>query len=310
MPPSNKDNKLSLKPYWRPRYWLTWLGLTSLWLIVQLPYSWQLKIGSGLGIIAYHLLGRRRHITEVNIKLCFPELSDAERHNLVRNNFASLGIAVIETGMSWWMSPKRLEKLAGEPAGMEYVRAAFAKGKGIILLGAHLTTLDLAGTLSVKEYTFDVLYRHSKNKLIDTLLLRQRHKTFSLPIERHSLRVMLRQLAKNRAVWYAPDQDYGRRHSVFVPFFGVNAATITATSRLAKISGAAVIPAFQYRLPNGQGYELVACAPLENFPSGDDEADARRVNQILEEAIRKAPEQYLWPHRRFKTRPDNEPSFY
>lgn len=309
MTPDANDPKLSLKPFWKPRYWFTWIGLGILWLIVQLPYRVQLKVGSVLGLGAYYILKRRRQITEINLKLCFPELSDKERDQLARDNFSSIGIAVIETAMSWWMPDERLGKLA-HIHGLEYVTEALKKGKGIILLGAHLTTLDLAGRFSVKYYTFDVLFRKSKNKLIDTMLLRQRQAVFSTAIERHALRTMVKQLENNRIVWYAPDQDYGARHSVFAPFFGVNAATITATARLAKLSGSVVIPAFQYRLPDAKGYDLIACPPLENFPSGDDVKDATRVNQLIEEAIRRAPEQYLWPHRRFKTRPPGEPDLY
>lgn len=303
------DDKLSLKPYWKPKYWLTWMGLAGLWIIVQFPYAIQLKFGSLLGLGAYYILKRRRQIADINIKLCFPEMSDKERDQLVRDNFSSIGMAVIETAMGWWVSDKRLENLA-HIHGLHYATEALKKGKGVILLGGHLGSLDLIGRISVQYYTFDVLFRSSKNKLIDTLLLRHRQATFSMAIERHSLRTMIKQLEKNRIVWYAPDQDYGAKHSVFAPFFGVSAASITATARLAKLSGAVVIPAFPYRLPNAKGYDLVVLPPLENFPSGDEVADATRINKIIEEAIRRAPEQYLWAHRRFKTRPPGEPDVY
>jgi KDO2-lipid IV(A) lauroyltransferase len=301
--------KISLLPFLSPNYWPTWLGLGLLWLVVQLPYTWQLKIGAILGVLTSYVIPKRRKITRVNLKLCFPELSDAERKKLLRDNFASIGIAVIEMAMSWWMPSYKLDKLV-TLHGTENADPAFAKGKGIILLGAHFTTLDLAGRICAEKYPFDVLYRPPKNKLIHALLLRRRQDSFSNTIDRNDLRSMIRKLAQNRAIWYAPDQDYGRKYSVFVPFFGVNAATITATARLAKMSGAAVMPVFQYRLPKGQGYEIFVHPALTDFPSGNDEQDAIRINQILEEAIRKAPEQYLWAHRRFKTRPEGEPSFY
>lgn len=303
------QHKLSLIPFLTPRYWPTWIGLGLLWGVVKLPYAWQLKIGAALGILSSYVIRRRRQITAINLQLCFPELTAQQRKKLLRDNFASIGIAVIEMAMSWWMPSKKLDKLI-TVQGVENAEPAFAKGKGIILLGAHFTTLDLAGRICAERYPFDVLYRPPKNKLIHTLLLRRRQAAFNNAIDRNDLRTMIRKLAQNRAIWYAPDQDYGRKYSVFVPFFGVNAATITATARLAKISGAAVMPVFQYRLPKAKGYEIFIFPPLTDFPSGDDEQDAERINKILEKAIRKAPEQYLWAHRRFKTRPEGEPSFY
>jgi len=302
-------NTHSLWPFLVPRYWPTWLGVGSLWLVIQLPLCVQQKMGGWLGSLSYYLLGRRRHITDVNLRLCFPELTDAERKKLVKANFASIGMGVFEMAMSWWMPKKKLQNLL-TVHGKENYLAAVAKGKGVIFVGGHFTTLDLVGKAMADEYAMGILYRPSKNKLIDTLLQRQREKSFAASIERENLRSMLRQLAQNRSVWYAPDQDYGRKHSVFVPFFGISAATVTATARLAKLSGAALIPSCQYRLPNGKGYEAFLYPALENFPSGDDMQDAERINQFLEEAIRKAPEQYLWPHRRFKTRPIGEPGVY
>lgn len=303
-----QNEKSSIWPFLAPRFWPTWLGIGALWVATQLPFRVQLKLGDWLGRCFYYVLRRRRHITEVNLRLCFPELSDNERTKLVKDNFASIGIGVFEMGMSWWMPIEKLQKMfvIHNPENYE---AAFAKGKGVIFLGGHFTTLDLVGKLCSRIFALDLLYRPSKNKLVNYLLQQQR-KNFSVNIERSNLRSMIRQLEKNRGVWYAPDQDYGRKHSVFAPFFGVTAATITATSRLAKLSGAAIVPAFQYRLPNGKGYEAFMYPALENFPSGDEVADATRINQILEDAIRKAPEQYLWPHRRFKTRPEGEKGVY
>jgi KDO2-lipid IV(A) lauroyltransferase len=305
----HKQAPNSLRPFLSPRYWPTWLGLGALWLVTQLPYRVQLTLGRWLGILSYYVLRYRRHIAEVNLRLCFPELTDKARKKLLKENFASVGMGAFEMAMSWWTPVKKFENMI-TIHGKENYAQALSKGKGTIFVGGHFTSLDLIGKLTTDELALDVMYRPSKNKLIDTLLQRQRENSFAASIDRNNLRGMLRQLAKNRTVWYAPDQDYGRKYSVFAPFFGVNAATITATARLAKLSGAAIVPAFQYRLPNRQGYEVIIHPPLENFPSGDDVQDATRINQILETAIRHAPEQYLWQHRRFKTRPIGEKGVY
>jgi len=293
------------KQFWHPRYWLTWIGLGLLRLVIFLPYKVQITIGRYLGIISMYILPSRRHITEVNLRLCFPSYSEKKRRKLLVDNFASVGIGVIEIAMTWWLPLHKLEKLV-HIQGTEHLEAALAKGKGILLLGAHFTTLDFAGRLTTSKYPFHITYRSSKNKLIDAMLLRSRNEVFDNAISRNTMHTMIRKLQENKIVWYAPDQDYGRRHSVFAPFFGVSAATITATARIAKMAGCAIVPACQYRLPNNQGYVCIVYPALENFPTGDEVADATRINQLIEQAILRAPEQYLWQHRRFKTRPVGE----
>jgi KDO2-lipid IV(A) lauroyltransferase len=298
-------NPLYNKQFWHPKYWPTWFGLGILRLINFLPYHTQLKIGRTAGIVGMYCLPQRRHIADVNLRLCFPSHTEAQRKHLLRENFAAIGIAVIETGMTWWFSIEKIEKLV-KIRGIDNLEAALAKGRGVLLLGAHFTTLDFAGRLTSYKYPFHVTYRPSKNKLIDAMLVYSRNDLFDNAISRNTMRTMIKKLKENKMVWYAPDQDYGRKQSVFAPFFGVQAATITATARIAQMTDCAIVPVGQYRLPNGKGYEFIAYPELENFPTGNEVVDATRINQIIEHAILRAPEQYLWQHRRFKTRPEGE----
>ncbi|MGA7801373.1 MAG: LpxL/LpxP family Kdo(2)-lipid IV(A) lauroyl/palmitoleoyl acyltransferase [Gammaproteobacteria bacterium] len=292
-----------------PRYWPTWLGLGLMWCLAQLPFAWQLGIGRAIGTLLERVSPRRRHIAAVNLALCFPDSTEAERRALLHGHFQSLGIGVVETAMSWWTPEHRLREHA-RIEGLEHLQRAHDAGKGVILLSGHFTTLEIGGRLLALHAPFHVHYREHKNPVFDAVMKRAREARFEKAIPRGNMRAMVRSLKDNTAVWYAPDQNYGAEHSVFVPFFGVPAATITATSRLARMTGAAVVPFFQERLPDTQGYRLTLLPALEDFPTGDDDADARRVNAIIEEAILRAPAQYLWTHRRFKTRPPGAASVY
>ena len=297
-----------LHRFLHPRYWPTWLGLGLLWLVVQLPQPGRLRVGRWLGALMYVLLPRRRHIAAVNLGLCFPELGEAERRRLLRAHHASLGMMLIEMGMHWWLPDRRLRGLA-DYEGLEHLDTALRQGKGVILLAAHFTTLEIGGRLLLLKRPFHPMYRHARNALIDEMMRRGRTRRAGKVIHRDDVRGMLRSLKQNMPVWYAPDQNYGREHSIFVPFFGVPAATIVATSRLARVSGAPVVPFFQRRMRDGR-YRLCLSPALEDFPSGDLERDARRINALIEQEIRLAPEQYLWVHRRFKTRPEGGPGVY
>lgn len=292
-----------------PRFWPTWIGVGVLWLLTRLPYRWQLGLGRALGATSMHLSPRRRHIAETNIRVCFPELTETERRRLVREHFASLGMSVLEVAMGWWASERRLRAL-GRLEGLEHLQQALARGKGVILLSAHFTPLELGGRLLSLHAPFHVMYRQHQNPAVEHVQRRNRETHFERAIPRDDPRGMLRSLRQNKAVWYAPDQNYGHKNSVFAPFFGVPAATSTATARLARLSGAAVVPFFSTRLPHGEGYRLVLLPPLEDFPGNDIAADTARINRLIEDYVRKAPEQYLWTHRRFKNRPPGSPALY
>ena len=294
-----------------PRFWLLWLGLGLLWLLVQLPYVCLLWLGRGLGALMFHLAGSRRRIARRNLELCFPELSEARREQLLRENFASTGIAFFEMAMSWWWPQQRLARLA-RIEGLEYLQRAQAEGRGVILMAFHFTTLEIGAALLGQRQTIDGMYREHSNPVFDYVQRRgrERHNADATAIEREDIRAMLRVLRAGRAIWYAPDQDYGRKQSLFAPLFGIPAATVTATTKFARLGKARVVPFSQSRLADGSGYRLVIHPPLEDFPGESEEADCRRINQLVEQAIRQQPEQYLWAHRRFKTRPDGEPSLY
>jgi KDO2-lipid IV(A) lauroyltransferase len=294
-----------------PRFWLLWLGLGLLWLLVQLPYVCLLWLGRGLGALMFHLAGSRRRIARRNLELCFPELSEARREQLLRENFASTGIAFFEMAMSWWWPRQRLARLA-RIEGLEHLQRAQAEGQGVILMAFHFTTLEIGAALLGQRQTIDGMYREHSNPVFDYVQRRgrERHNADATAIEREDIRAMLRVLRAGRAIWYAPDQDYGRKQSLFAPLFGIPAATVTATTKFARLGKARVVPFSQSRLADGSGYRLVIHPPLEEFPGESEEADCRRINQLVEQAIRQQPEQYLWAHRRFKTRPDGEPSLY
>jgi KDO2-lipid IV(A) lauroyltransferase len=296
------------RSFYGPKYWFTWIGLGFLWLVGRLPLTWAGKLGAGLGDLLYHAAPGRRHIAEVNIRLCFPELDAQEQNQLVRKVMRSTGINLIETCVALW-GPK--SALAGRHRiiGYEHLEAAVASGQGVLLLGGHFTTIDPAAHGLAVRIPFDVVYRRDPNKLFAYKVLQAREAVADQGIVRGDIRHLVRRLREGKVVWYAPDQDMGAKHSVFAPFFGVPAATITATSRIVRMGNAKVLPLAHYRDGEG-GYLIVIGAPLENFPSADDVADATLINRTLEAAIRPYPDQYLWVHRRFKTRPEGEPNPY
>ncbi|MBP0047200.1 LpxL/LpxP family Kdo(2)-lipid IV(A) lauroyl/palmitoleoyl acyltransferase [Marinobacterium sp. AK62] len=299
----------SSESYAAPVFWPTWLGIGLLRLLNHLPWRWQISLGRILGHIIYYLSSHRRHVTRVNIRLCFPELDTRAQARMVRQVFVNNGIGLFETAMAWWTPRERLD-MKVTLKGREHLDAALAQGKGVVLLGAHFSTLDLGGLLFSNFYPVDAMYRRHNNPLLERIITRGRQRFFDLVIERSNIRTVLKALRQNHIVWYAPDQDFGHRHSVYAPFFGVPAATITATSRMVKLNGSPILMLAQHRLPDYSGYELELFPIITSFPSGDEEADAKRVNQEIERAIRKDPAQYMWVHRRFKTHPQGKNYLY
>ncbi|HET8552952.1 MAG TPA: LpxL/LpxP family Kdo(2)-lipid IV(A) lauroyl/palmitoleoyl acyltransferase [Gammaproteobacteria bacterium] len=288
--------------YWQPRFWPLWLALGVIRLAVLLPYRVQRLLGSGLGRLIRLMAARRRRITAVNLKHCFPELPAAERCDLERRHFESLGLGLIELGMCWWASESRLRRLV-RIEGLEHLESARACGRGVILLTAHFTTLEIGGAMLTLFVRLHPMYRPHRNPLLDTIIRRGRERRAERAIRRDDVRAMLKSLKAGMPIWYAPDQGYRGKNSVTAPFFGVPAPTNPATGRIARISGAPVVPFFVERLDGAQGYLIRLLPPLENFPTGDDTADAARVNAVLEDGIRRRPAQYLWSHDRFKIVP-------
>jgi KDO2-lipid IV(A) lauroyltransferase len=294
--------------YWHPRYWLTWLGMGLLWLLNRLPYSAQLWLGRSFGNILYWVARDRKHVVQVNVRLCFPELDAAAQQRLTRDIFRNNGIGAFETAMAWW-SPKNWFRHRTVLKGREHLDSALARGKGVILLGAHFSTLDLGGLLFSEFYPVDAMYRRHNNPLMEDIITRGRGRYFGQSIERSDIRSVIRALRKNHIIWYAPDQDFGSKQSVYAPFFGVPAATIKATTRIVKLNDSPILMLAQHRLPDNS-YELELLPVIEPFPSGDEAADAARINAELERAIRKDPAQYMWVHRRFKTHPEGKNYLY
>lgn len=294
-----------------PRFWPLWLGLGGLWLVVQLPYGALLRLGRWLGLGMYRVASERRRVAARNLELCFPQMPPVERKRLLKENFASTGIAFFEMAMSWWWPKARLAKLA-HIEGLEHLQAAQRDGEGAILMALHFTTLEIGAALLGQRHTIDGMYREHRNALFDFVQRqgRERHNLDSLAVEREDVRGMIKLLRKGRAIWYAPDQDYGAKQSIFVPLFGIEAATVTATTHFARLGKARVIPFTQRRLKDGSGYRLVLHPPLEGFPGESEAADALRINQWVEQAVTECPEQYLWAHRRFKSRPAGAPKLY
>lgn len=278
-------------------------------LLVKLPYKRQLSIGRRIGWLLTIFPSKMRHTTEINLRLCFPELTKQQHQQLLRKNFESVGIGIMETALGWWASDAKIEQLA-HAQGFENIENAFKKGKGVILCGAHYTSLEIVGRLMAKRFPIAVVYRTQKNPLLEKINRQALDKHYHSVLRREDIRGMLRCLKDNICVWYTPDVDAGVRNSIFVPFFGILAATITATPRFAKMSGAPVIPAIFYRRDDGSGYDLIARPALDNFPSENLEQDIILINQVIEAAIRQHPEQYIWQYKRFKTRPAGEKRFY
>jgi len=295
--------------YLAPRFWPTWVGLGLLRLIWQLPYRLRLAVGRLLGRVMWLLLPRRRRVVAVNLALCFPQLTPAERRRLVRAHFRSAGMGLVEAAMCWWSSDEALAPLA-QFHGLEHLDAAAAAGRGVILFSGHVTPLEIGGRLVALKHPLVVMYKSAKDPLFESVLKRSRERHAARAIQRHDVRGLIRSLKEGLVCWYAPDQDFGRKNALFAPFFGIPTATVTATSRFAQTTGAPVVPFFPARRADGRGYDLFFLPALEGFPSGDDLADTSRLNGLLEAHVRRYPEQYIWLHRRFKTRPEGEPDPY
>lgn len=291
---------LSGKHFLHPRYWLTWLGLGLLWLLVQLPWRLQMWLGKQFGLLMYYALPKRRLICCINLELAFPELSPQQRQWLTREHFISLGRGLLETALSWWGND---QKLAQQTVieGMEHLQAAMQHG-GVVLLSAHFTSLELGGRILAQYAPLHVIYRPHQNPLIEWRVARLRSKRYGKAIPRDNIRDMIRSLQQGHVVWYAQDQNFGHKNSVFAPFFNILAATNTATSRLAKLGNAQVVPFFTLR--TATGYRLRFLPALENFPSPAILDDTTRINCLIEQQVREFPAQYLWTHRRYKDAPD------
>ncbi|AMO48968.1 Lipid A biosynthesis lauroyl acyltransferase [Enterobacter sp. FY-07] len=293
-----------------PRYWLTWLGIGVLWLVVQLPYPVIYRLGCGIGRLAKRTMKRRVLIAQRNLELCFPHMSDAERAKLVDENFLSVGMGVMETGIAWFWSDNRMARWM-DVSGFEHIRNVQAQERGILLIGVHFLTLEIGARMFGMNEPGIGVYRPNDNALIDWLQTRGRMRSNKSMLDRKDLKGMIRALKSGEVVWYAPDHDYGPRASVFAPFFAVEqAASTSGTWMLARMSQACIVPFVPRRKPDGKGYELIILEPECSPPLDDAQTTAAWMNEVVERCIMMAPEQYMWLHRRFKTRPEGVPSRY
>ncbi len=293
-----------------PWHWPAWLALAMIWLIARLPWRSAIVAGAALGAPLFRLLGRRRRIAQTNLALCFPDLDADSRQKMLRENFRDLGRMLAEFATSWMASNQSFARIPHRIVGLEHLHTAQAEGRGVLLVGAHFSHLELCARLIAQQVPLAGLYREHGSPVFEWAIKRRRLRYAKAMFGRRELRATVRHLKQGGALWYAPDQDMRGKDSVFAPFFGIPASTITATHHLARMSGARVIAFHHRRLEGTQGYEIRLDPPLPDFPGSDEVADTARINAEIEAMVRAAPTQYLWIHKRFKTRPDGESSPY
>tara|TARA_B100000989_G_scaffold294316_1_gene273229 strand:- start:235 stop:1089 length:855 start_codon:yes stop_codon:yes gene_type:complete len=279
------------------------------WVVSRMPLRAIFQLGAVLGTLYLFFGARRRRIARRNIELCFNDLSSKERSKLLRDNFKESGIGLLESLIPW-LNPGRDLKKHFEITGLDHLKGALSKNKGVILIGAHFTSIDICCQPLSELESVAIIYRKNKNPVWEHLQTQGRLNFFDHVIDRGDMRKILKHLRSGKIIWYAPDQDYGIKHSVFVPFFGIKAATITATERIASSNGSPVL-CFSVKRDNKRcKWSLLFDKEIKNFPAESSSESARILNNALEKIIRERPEQYLWMHRRFKTRPSGEVSFY
>lgn len=288
---------------------MTRLGIFVVWLLHFLPLAILSRIGQGFGMLLYAFARERRRVARTNLRLCFPEMPEKERETMVRRHFRAFGRGMLEFGILWWSSRERIQRLV-KIEGMEHWQAL--GDKPVIWLVCHFVGLDMGGMRLSTEYPFVTLYRQQRNRFFDRILRRGRTRfgTTTLFSRQDGIRPVVKALRGGLPFYYVTDQDFGARDALFVPFFGVPAATITGLSRLCGVAGAAVVPCITRQLPGGAGYVVKFYPAWEDYPSADLESDTRRMNAFFEERILEMPEQYFWLHRRFKTRPPGVAPIY
>jgi KDO2-lipid IV(A) lauroyltransferase len=285
------------------------LATFLLWTLHFLPLPMLALLGNLLGLLLWPLAGERRQVATTNLRLCFPGMSDQQRSRLVRRNFMAFGRSLLERSILWWSSGARIKRLV-RVEGREYFEAA--KGQPLILLTAHFVALDVGGNWLSQHTDVVTVYSKQKDPYFDKLFLQKRTRfghqlLFS---RQEGMRAVVKAIREGHPFYYFTDQDFAAKEALFIPFFGVPASTLTTVPRLAEMTGAKVVPVIIKVLSYGRGYELRFYPPWENYPTGDLAADTRRMNEFIEQRILEMPEQYFWPHKRFKTRPPGEARLY
>lgn len=305
-----KHKSLQLSSYLAPKYWPLWFAIGLLRLTTFLPTAVLQTTGSAIGLLIYRVVPSRRRIARINLKQAYPAFSDTEIDQLNKKAFSSLGISVLEMGIAWFETSDNLKQQC-EIEGLEHLDNAMAKNKGVILLTGHFTTLEIGSRLIgfyAKKY--NGVFKKAHDPLFNNIMVHYRSMFGDELIDNRNVRGIIRGLKKGHATWFAPDQDFSDQDIVFTPFLGGIASTLTATTKMAQITGAAVVPFYPVRLENNRGYKLIVLPALDNFPSGDIETDSARINKVIESMVYDCPEQYLWVHKRFKTQADRKTNIY
>lgn len=293
----------------RPKYWLQLLILLPLKLITLLPLTLQVYLGKFIGQMMYLFAKRRRKIAQINLKLCFPDYSDKQRQALLKENFEFTGLGIVEILVCWLGNIKpRLART--RIIGKQHLLDAIAADKGVILLSFHMTSLEIGSTLLAQHFYMTAMYKPSKNKLSEDLMYSGRLRHVPDIVTQDDARATIKMLKNKKILWYAIDQNYGNKARNFSPFFGIQASTVTATSKFVKLTGAKVVPFIQRRLKDAKSYELEIYPAFDNFPGESEQADATRINLFLQNYLQKHPQDYMWLHQRFRTRPPGEPPIY
>ncbi len=289
------------RPSFAPRHWPVWLGVGLCMALARLPWGLQRAMGAAVGWLALRLLPDRREAARTNLALCLPELDGPAREGLLRANFRDVGIGLFEFARAWWgeVAPMRA---SARIEGLEILQRLQAEGRGVLLVSGHFMTLELCGRLLCDHVPLAGMYRKHRSPVMEWAVLRGRLRYASAMFGNGDTRAAIRHLKRGGVLWYAPDQDMRGKDTVFAPFFGIPAATITATHQFARMTGCAVVPFFHRR--EGADYVLQVGQPLSPFPTDDAVADTAAVNAAIEAMVRQAPSQYLWLHRRFKRQPD------
>ncbi|MBV1888621.1 MAG: LpxL/LpxP family Kdo(2)-lipid IV(A) lauroyl/palmitoleoyl acyltransferase [Proteobacteria bacterium] len=299
----------SLLPLLVPRYWPMWFVIGLLRIVAFFPYTWMIAMGKTLGRLLMKVAGSRALVARRNIELCFPEKSVSEREGILVRSFESLGITLLESSICWWGNHEKIRELV-DVEGMDMIKQRVAEGKRTLLVAFHFMPFEMCGVRIAMDVGLSALYQPQTNEVFEWISTRRRNQYNIELIPRKKIKYMLGLLEKGALVGLLPDQDFGVKRGIFVPFFGVQAATVPSVSEYARQANADVIHLDFHRKADFSGYTVTFSEPLDNFPSGDDYEDTLRLNQIAEKAIRITPDQYLWLHRRFKTRPEGEEPLY
>jgi Kdo2-lipid IVA lauroyltransferase/acyltransferase len=301
------DANKTERPPLSPRHWPMWMALGVMVAAAHLAWPLQRLLGRLAGWLAPYLASSRRRAAEVNLRLCFPDWDEAQRKQLLDESFAALGIGLFEFIRAWWGSVAPMRR-GLRIEGLEHLQALRDQGRGVLMVSGHFMTLELCGRLMCDHVPLAGMYRRHRNPVFEWAVKRGRLRYAVHMFTNEEIRGAVRHLKQGGFLWYAPDQDMRGKDTVFAPFFGVPAATITATHQFARLTGCAVVPFFHRR--EGGRYILRVAPPLEDFPSSDPVADSARVNAQIEAMVREAPAQYLWIHRRFKRQPGGRSAFY